>query len=52
MARARQPDALFAGFGLREAIPLELQHVPHELAVLVVVLDEEDQLTRHGAPEA
>ena len=42
MARARQPDALFAGFGLRETIPLEVQHVAHELAVLVVVLDDEE----------
>ena len=31
---------------------LERQHVPDELAALVVVLDDEDQLIRHGAPEA
>jgi hypothetical protein len=46
----REPDALFTGLG--QALPLELQDVPHELAVLVVVLDDEDQLIRHGAPAA
>jgi hypothetical protein len=35
-----------------DLVALERQYVPHELAALVVVLDDEDQLTRHGAPEA
>jgi hypothetical protein len=47
-----QPDAIFAGLGLSESIALELQHVPHELVVLVVVFDDEDQFIRHGVPEA
>ena len=48
----REPDALFTGRRLGQAIPLELQNVPHGLAVLVVVLDDEDQFIRHAAPGA
>src|SRR5229473_931448 len=35
-------DALFARLGLDDPIPFERQHVPDELPVLVVVLDDQD----------
>ena len=50
MALLGETDALFPRLGLDDLVPLERQHVPDELAVLVVVLDDEDQLIGHGAP--
>ncbi len=47
-----EPDTVFAGLGLGEAIPLDLEHVAHELAILLVILNDQDQLIRHGAPAA
>src|SRR6266404_464587 len=41
-------DALFARLGLDGGVALERQHVPDELPVLVVVLDDQDQLAGHG----
>jgi hypothetical protein len=35
-------DALFARLGLDDLVALERQHVPDELPVLVVVLDDQD----------
>ena len=46
-----EPDAIFARFRFGEPIALEREHVAHQLPVLVVVLDNEDQLIGHGAPE-
>jgi hypothetical protein len=43
-------DARFPRLGLDDRVALEPQHVPDELAILVVVLDDEDQLIRHAAP--
>ena len=37
-----ETDALFPCLGLDDLVALERQHVPDELAVLVVVLDDED----------
>ena len=48
----REPDTLFPRLGLNDLVALERQYVPHELAVLLVVLDDEDSLTRHDAPGA
>jgi hypothetical protein len=45
-----ETDALFPRLGLDDLVPLERQHVPDELAVLVVVLDDEDQFIRHDVP--
>jgi len=45
-----EADALFPRLGLDDLVALERQHVPDELAILVVVLDDEDQLIRHGVP--
>jgi hypothetical protein len=52
MAILGEADTLFARLGLDDLVSLERQQVPDELAALVVVLDDEDQLIRHGAPEA
>src|SRR6266404_3986565 len=41
-------DALFARLGLDDLIPFERQHVPDELPVLVVVLDDQDERAGHG----
>ena len=49
---ARQAHAVPAGLGLDGLVTLELERVAHQLWVLVVVLDDEDQLIGHGAPEA
>ena len=45
-----QWDALFAGLGFDGLIALNLESIPHQLQVLGVVFDEQDQLIRHGAP--
>jgi len=45
-----EADTLFSRLGLDNLVALERQHVPHELSALVVVLDDKDQLIRHGAP--
>jgi hypothetical protein len=37
-----QPDTLFPSLGLDDLVALERQHVPDELEVLVVVLDDQD----------
>ena len=50
MSLLGEVDALFPRLGLDDLVALERQHVPDELAVLVVVLDDEDQLIRHDAP--
>ena len=50
MSLLGEADALFPRFGLDDRVALERQHVPDELAVLVVVLHDKDQLTRHDAP--
>jgi hypothetical protein len=47
-----EADALFPRLGLDDLVALERQRVPDELAILVVVLDHEDQLIRHSAPES
>ena len=39
-----------AGLGLYHTVPLVNEHVARQLAALVVVLDEDDQLAGHGAP--
>jgi hypothetical protein len=52
MSLLGETDALFPGLGLNDLVALERQHVPDELAVLVVVLDDEDELIRHDAPES
>jgi hypothetical protein len=46
----RQLHALFTRTGLDRPVTLDLQRVPHELQVLGIVLDDQDQLIRHGAP--
>jgi hypothetical protein len=38
--------------GLDDAVAARLEHVADEQPVVVVVLDEEDQLTRHGGSRA
>src|SRR6266404_2861884 len=43
-----QADALFACLALDDLIPFERQHVPDELPVLVVVLDDQDERAGHG----
>jgi len=43
-----QPDALFARLALDDLIPFEGQHVPDELPVLVVVLDDQDARADQG----
>ena len=45
-----EADALFPRLGLDDLVALERQHVSDKLAVLVVVLHDEDQFIRHGAP--
>ena len=50
MALLGETDALFTRLGLDDLVALERQHVPDELAVLVVVLDDENQFIRHSAP--
>ena len=52
MSLLGETDAVFPRLGLDDLVALEHQHVPDELAVLVVILDDEDQLIRHGAPES
>src|SRR5713101_9303459 len=50
MSLLGEADALFPRLGLDDRVALERQHVPDELAVLVVVLDDEDQFIRHDVP--
>ena len=45
-----ETNAFFPGLGLDDLVTFERQHVPDELAVLVVILDDENQFIRHGAP--
>src|SRR5574341_562074 len=40
-------DALFRSFGFEGAIALELQHVTHQLEILFVVFDDENEFTGH-----
>ena len=46
----REAHAVLAGLRLDHAVPFVDQHVARQLAALVVVLDEDDQLAGHGAP--
>src|SRR5713101_2063629 len=50
MSLLGEADTLFPRLGLDDRVALERQHVPDELAVLVVVLDDEDQFIRHDVP--
>ena len=43
-----QAHAILSGLGFEQAIPLDGQHVADQLAVLVVVLHEKNQLACHG----
>src|ERR1700687_1316720 len=43
-----EADAGFSRLGLDGGVPLERQHAPDELPVLVVVLNDQDQLAGHG----
>jgi len=53
LAGAGQLDPLFARLRLDGFVSLELKHVAHEPSILFVVLDDQDELTRHGrSPEA
>src|SRR6185369_6869043 len=45
---ARQPDAVLPRVGLEHAVALDGEHVAYQLAVLLVVLDDQDQLACHG----
>jgi len=47
---ARQLHAFFARPGLEGPVALDLEGVAHKLQVLGIVLNDEDQLIRHGAP--
>jgi hypothetical protein len=44
----REPDAVFPGARLDRLIPGVSKHVAHQLEVLLVVLDDQDQLVGHG----
>jgi hypothetical protein len=46
----RELHTFFACPSLNGQVTLDLKRVPHELQVLGIVLDDEDQLIRHGAP--
>ena len=50
MALLGETDALFPRLRLDDFVTLERQHVSNELAILVIVLDDEDQFIRHSAP--
>jgi hypothetical protein len=52
LALVREAHALFAGLGLDGLIPLDLQRIAHQLQVLGVVFDDENELIRHDAPES
>jgi len=52
MSLLGEAHALFTGLRLDGLAALNLQSIPHELQVLGIVLDDEDQLIRHGAPES
>src|SRR5258705_9690148 len=43
-----QPDPLFARLAFDDLILFERQHVPDELPVLVVILDDQDERAGHG----
>jgi hypothetical protein len=47
-----QTHTLFARLGLDGLVAFDLEHVPDELPVLVVVFDDEDQLIGHDVPES
>ena len=40
-------ESLFGGFALYRLVTLNVEHIAHELSVLLVVFDDEDQLVRH-----
>ena len=46
----RQLHALFTRPGFERPVTPNLKDVPHELQVIRIVLDDENQLIRHGAP--
>ena len=43
LALLREPHAVLAGLGLERRVALELQHVAHQLQVLLVVFDDQDR---------
>jgi hypothetical protein len=45
-----EADPLFPRLGLDDLIALDRQKVSDKLAALVVILGDQDQLTRHGPP--
>ena len=47
-----EADTVFPGLCLDDRVALDRQHVADELAALLVVFDNEDQLICHGTPEA
>jgi hypothetical protein len=49
---ARKLHPFFARARFDRPVPLDLKGVAHEFQVLGIVFDDEDQLIRHGAPEA
>src|SRR5438445_6101245 len=48
VALSREPHAVLTRARLDRLVALVLEHVAHQLEVLVVVLDDQDQLVRHG----
>jgi len=46
--RLGQPDPLLRGVGLDRLVAVELEDVTLQLAVLLVVLDDQDHLAGHG----
>ena len=45
-----EAHTLFSRLGFYDLVALERQQIPDELSTLAVVLDDEDHLSRHGAP--
>jgi len=50
MLLSRKLHALFARACLDGSVALDLERIPHQLQILGVVFDNENQLIRHGAP--
>ena len=48
----RERHAILAGLGLDRTVAVDLQQVARELEVLRVVLDDQDELIRHGGSGA
>jgi hypothetical protein len=45
-----EADAFFSCLGFDDLVALDRQQVPDKLAALVVILDDQNQLIRQGAP--